>query len=385
MSAVGSTRLVAGRELSETFRRKSFWIVLGVMFLASCAAMIVPDLLADDSNPEYDVAVIGGDPALEATLSAITEQLDIDVEYRDADDVAQAERLVEDDRIDLAFIGGDDPRIVARADQSGRIMVAVRQALTTQATTERLADNGLDEAQITEVLSVPAARLIEVDEESTGRQTTAFVISFVLYLLLLTLMVQVANGVAVEKSNRISEVLLAVVKPSALLFGKVIGVCVVGMVTLLAVAVPVVVKLVVGGSLPPGIGGAIAGSAVWFLLGLALYLTIAGALGALAERQEQTGSVIAPLTFLLIGTFIVAQSSADSVLGTVLAYFPLTSPLMMPFRIALGEAGAIEIIGSLVLLVLSIVAAARIGSTIYSRAIVRTGRKLTLREALRSS
>ncbi len=140
-------------------------------------------------------------------------------------------------------------------------MVAVRQALTTQAMTEQLAADGLDARQIDQVLSVPPPRLIEVDEESSGRQTTAFVISFVLYLLLLTLMVQVANGVAVEKSNRISEVLLAVVKPSALLFGKVIGVCVVGIGTLLAVAVPVVVKLVLGGSLPEGIGGAITGDA----------------------------------------------------------------------------------------------------------------------------
>ena len=385
MSVLGSTRLVAGRELRETFRRRSFWIVLGVMFVASCAAMILPDLLSDDSNPKYDVAVIGDDQELEAALTAITRQLDIDVDYRHAADVADATRLIEDDRLDLALVGGDDPRIVARADQAGRIMVAARQALTTVATTERLAANGLDAAQITEVLSVPPARLVEVDEASTGRQTTAFVISFVLYLLLLTLMVQVANGVAVEKSNRISEVLLAVVKPAALLFGKVIGVCIVGIGTLLAVAVPVIVKMVLGGSLPEGIGAAIAGSALWFLLGLALYLTIAGALGALAERQEQTGSVIAPLTFLLIGTFIVAQSSADSVLGTVLAYFPLTSPLMMPFRIALGEASVVEIVGSLILLVLSIVAAARIGSTIYARAIVRTGRKLTVREALRSS
>ncbi len=63
MSVLGSTGLVAGRELRETFRRRSFWIVLGVMFIASCAAMILPDVLSDDSNPKYTVAVIGDAPS----------------------------------------------------------------------------------------------------------------------------------------------------------------------------------------------------------------------------------------------------------------------------------------------------------------------------------
>ena len=76
---------------------------------------------------------------------------------------------------------------LARADQTGRIMVAARQALTTVAMTERMASDGLDPDQITEVLSVPPARLVEVDEAGTGRRTTAFVISFVLYLLLLVM------------------------------------------------------------------------------------------------------------------------------------------------------------------------------------------------------
>ena len=46
------------------------------------------------------------------------------------------------------------------------------------------------------------------------------------------LMILVANGVAIEKANRISEVLLAIVRPGPLLFGKVIGVGLVGIATL---------------------------------------------------------------------------------------------------------------------------------------------------------
>ena len=63
--------------------------------------------------------------------------------------------------------------------------------------------------------------------------------------------------------------------------------------------------------------GALAGGAIWFVLGMVLFLTLAGSLGSLAERQEEAGVVVAPLTFLLVGTFIAAQSAADTTFGIV--------------------------------------------------------------------
>ena len=121
------------------------------------------------------------------------------------------------------------------------------------------------------------------------------------------LMIGVANGTAIEKANRISEVLLAIVRPSALLFGKVIGVGLVGILTILAATLPVLIKYLAGGDLPAGAGSAVVGGAAWFILGLALYLTIAASLGALVERQEETGSVITPLSILLVATYLVAH------------------------------------------------------------------------------
>jgi ABC-2 type transport system permease protein len=193
----------------------------------------------------------------------------------------------------------------------------------------------------------------------------------------------VANGTAIEKANRISEVLLATVRPPALLFGKVLGVGLAGLLTISAGAAPVAVKVLVGGDLPAGAGSAVLGGLAWFALGLALYLTIAASLGALVERQEETGSVIAPLSMLLVGTYFVAQSAADTPLGTVMAYFPLTSPLIMPSRLALGVASPFEVVASLVLGIVAVVVVCRVGAVVYRRGIVRTGRRLRLSEVLR--
>ena len=68
----------------------------------------------------------------------------------------------------------------------------------------------------------------------------------------------------------------------------------------------------------------------------------------------------------------------------MLGYVPLTSPIVMPSRLALGEASGAEIVASLLLLVAAVVVVGRVGATVYRRAVVRTGRRLKLREVLRS-
>jgi ABC-2 type transport system permease protein len=235
---------------------------------------------------------------------------------------------------------------------------------------------------VADALTTPAAQVVELDKASESRMAASFALSFVLYLLLVMVMFQVANGIAIEKANRISEVLLGIVRPGPLMFGKVLGVGSLGVLALLAASTPVAVKLMIGGDLPEGIGSALAGGMIWFVLGLALYLVLAAALGAMVERQEEAGTVVAPLTVMLVATFIVAQGEADTPVGTVLSYIPLSSPIVMPVRIAMGESNTFEWVASCLILVLAILLAARTGSRVYARAIVHTGRRLKLRDVI---
>jgi ABC-2 type transport system permease protein len=145
------------------------------------------------------------------------------------------------------------------------------------------------------------------------------------------------------------------------------------------------VKALTSGDIPAGLGPAIAGGLPWMLLGIVLYLTTAGALGALVERQEEVGSVIAPLSLLLIGTYVLAQSSADGSFGSFLAVFPYTSPIVMPARLALGDASVGEIVASLAIGVVTVVFVLRLGAAVYRRGIVHTGRRMRLGEVLRTS
>jgi ABC-2 type transport system permease protein len=147
----------------------------------------------------------------------------------------------------------------------------------------------------------------------------------------------------------------------------------------------VVIKAVAGGDLPAGLLQGLAAGAAWFVLGVALYLTLAGALGALVERQEEAGSVVAPLSIVLIASYLIGQSAPESTLGAVLSILPLTSTMVMPARIAVGAATPAEIAASLVLGVVAVVLTVRFGATVYRRAIVRTGRRLKLGDVLRTA
>ncbi|HEX2850190.1 MAG TPA: ABC transporter permease [Acidimicrobiales bacterium] len=390
MSGWEATALVARRELREAFRRRSFWIVGAVLFVGSTAAMVVPALLHRGPGVD-DVAVVGGSPALTRTLVAATGAGGARIRIVDAGDTNGARVAVEKGKVDVAVIAGaaaagaSPPVVYVKAGKHERLVALLQQGLARASVESRLADLGVSQAAAAGALDVAPARIDGVDPSADSRRAVAGIVATVLYILLLSLMIQAANGVAIEKANRISEVLLAIVKPGALLFGKVIGVGIIGTLTLAAGVVPIVVKVVTGGSLPHGTAPAVAGGAAWFLLGVALYLIVAGSLGALVERQEEAGSVVSPLTMILIGSFFVAQSSPDGSLARVLAYVPLSSPVVMPARIAVGSASPVEMAVSLVLGVAGVVLAARIGSIVYRRAIVRTGRRLTVGEVLRAA
>ena len=101
-----STRLVAARELGEALRRRLFWVVVAVLFLASLAGVLLPEVL-DSGRTTYQVTVVGGSPELDARLTdrateierALSGRLQTELQgYRetlDAEFAAQRERGAE--------------------------------------------------------------------------------------------------------------------------------------------------------------------------------------------------------------------------------------------------------------------------------------------------
>jgi ABC-2 type transport system permease protein len=380
MTGMKAISLVAGRELHQAVRRKSFWLVAALLLVGSSVAMTLSQ--RGPKQVTYHVGMVGTSSSIESSIREAARMPLVTVNIESLPDRQAARTAVEKGDTDVAIVVGQNPVIVTQADGDERILGIVERALVADSVSGRLQANGASQADVQEALASLHPRIERLDPAGSSRRGAAAILATVLYLLLIILMMQVANGTAIEKSNRISEVLLAIVRPGALLFGKVIGVGLVGVLTLLCGIVPVAVRLSSGGKLPEGMGSALIGGSAWFVLGIAFYLTLAGALGALVERQEEAGSVVTPLTMTLVAGFFVAQSAPASPLADVLAYVPFTSPLVMPSRIAVGVASPLEMAGSLLVGVVSLAIVVRLGATVYQRAIVRTGKRLRIGEVL---
>jgi ABC-2 type transport system permease protein len=178
-------------------------------------------------------------------------------------------------------------------------------------------------------------------------------------------------------------------RPWQLLAGKILGLGILGLVQIVALAVVGTVGALAFDvvDVPGQVIGTVVSVVLWFVIGYALYASIFAVAASLVSRQEDLGSVLTPTTILLVVGFIIAiQAAGDptSTLATVTSFIPGLSPLVMPVRMAAGEAAWWEVVVAVVLMLVAIALIVRLGGRIYAGALLRTGGKIKMREALQA-
>jgi ABC-2 type transport system permease protein len=379
------TRLVAGRALGDGFSSRSWRIVTGVLLLLGLAIIIVPRLLGDQAV-SYRLAYVDDlSDVVRAQLDTAAELGDFEVSYLAVDDPEQAVRTGE------ANVALDPSASTLYVDSTLTPVfpALVSQAVLAQATTDALEQAGLDPQQIAQIAAtsppeqVPVGRV--ANEERAG---VGFAVGIVLYMALILTGTSIATAVATEKTTRISEVLLAVLRPTQLLVGTVLGVGLLGLVQISALAVPAVVGLSTNDVLavPASATADVAIGVVWFVLGKLLYAFVCAALATLVEKVSEVGTATMPVNILLIGSYLVAVTvtvANPSSWGSVTAsLFPLSAPLVMPVRWASGLVPVWQLVLSMLLTAAAAALLAVLASRVYARGLARTGRRARLRDVL---
>ena len=381
-----TVRLVARREIVERSREKSFLVSTGLTLLIVLGVVLVPPALGLGDPPTYRVAFAEQAQDQADAARAAAEQLDVDLEVVEAPAGAR-DRLTDGDLDALV----EDDRIVVDEELDPELGQVLQSANRQVRATEALGEAGLDPAAVAQAQAVPALPVDAVDPpdpDADARRAIVSIGTFVLYGQLIGYGFWVATGIVEEKSSRVVEVLLATVRPRALLAGKVLGIGVLALGQLLLVAV-----LGVGASAAAGVidVGAAAIEPVllllgWFVLGFAFYACLFAAGAARVSRQEDLQSVTTPGTLLVLVSFFASfyvSDSPDSTAARVLGILPPFSALVAPVREAGGSAEWWEAPLAVALMLLAVAGLVVLAARVYEGSVLRMGGTVGLREALR--
>jgi ABC-2 type transport system permease protein len=391
MNGVRQVWLVAAREIRERGRSRAFLTSLLLMLLAVAASIALPALL-DRGPGTKDVGLTGTTPAgLTAALQARGEAVDTTIRIHHYDTRAGGEAAVRDGDVDVLVVSARELEWRSRTDEQLRAVVT--GAIQLVAIRDRAEAAGIDSDKllaIVEPVSVANVELGQVDGRSPDDENAAFLMTIVLFLAISTYGTMVLSGVVEEKSSRTVEVLLARMPARNLLAGKIAGIGLLGLGQIVTTAVVALVAASLADSfdVPAVRGSVLVWAVVWFVLGYGLFATVFGTLGSLASRTEDTSSVAGPVSTILVLGFLVsfaAIGSADTTWARLVSWFPITAPLAMPNRIAMGAATWWDPVIAVIVTLATVAGLVRLGGRVYTRAILHTGATLSLREAWRSA
>jgi len=380
------TALVAERGLLENVRSRSFKVVTGLMLLLSVAAVTVPQLVGGDRTT-YTIATTGKAPAgIVAALDAAGRSGDFTVEYISRGDENAVRLAVRDGEATSGLAGGT---LYTKAREGGTFPVLVAQAVVALETSRRLAEAGLSPQQVRDLQSIQPPRQVSVGQvDDEGRAGAGFAVGIVLYLALTFAGSAIATTVATEKSTRISEVLLAVLRPSQMIVGTVLAIGTITLAQLLVLATPLAVAVRVTDEigLPAVAAGDIGLAVAWFVLGFVLYAFLFASAAALVDKITEVSSAILPVTMILVVGYMLAvtivMSNPSGAWSVAASIFPLTAPMAMPIRWASGQVPVWQLVLAMTLTAATAMLLVAVASSIYRRALVITGRRVKLREVI---
>lgn len=387
---------VAKREVVTRGRTRGFRAITAIMILIAIAAPIVLAVLPDPSDELQTITIGVGDGApenFEATLKAFAEgQLIVETINLSLTPTEAVDQMLSDGDIDVAF---EPPNILAwEFGEDLTIASLITAALQQDAMSSRAADLGLDSGDLT-TLFTPidlTNRTIGDDDTSEGlRSAAAFVGLFTAFVLPQIFGQLTLLSVVEEKSTRIVEVLLSHLRPQTLLLGKIIGLCALALVQLTLIVAAIVGSLLVVDQveIPSSVWQFVPMFAISVFGGLAMYTTVFALLGSLISRQEDAAQVMMPVFVPLMVGYLAGQSgvwgTADSLMLRILTWFPLTSPMILPVRVARDAIGPFELAISLGLLALGVFLLIKLAGRVYEFTLLRTGARVGWRELIKLS
>lgn len=394
-------RLVAGRELRTYLFKKAAVITNLVLLLLTVGGIVVVGLLTGGDKEPYRLGVQADAatittlaPALEKVTASNGQPLEVrDLAGADAR-TALGESTPEDSRPDMVLVTGQAPALLVQEKADEQVVAGITSVLQQAVLTRSVTELGGDPGTVSTALAsaVPKVTVLEpptTDQAGFGQRYAVLqVVSILMYMVILIGGQAIAGGVVTEKGSRIVEILLACVRPTSLLAGKILGIGCAATLTTGAIAVIAAATARVMDVLPDldvNLDATVGWMLAWMVVGFLLYAVLFAAVASLVSRQEDLATVTMPLILTIVVPYVLSfsmVSDPQNTLFRVLAYLPPFAPFLMPARMTIGVSSVVEQLAALGLAVVTLPLLMRLSATVYTRAVTRTGSRVPLKEVL---
>lgn len=215
------------------------------------------------------------------------------------------------------------------------------------------------------------------------------------YFMLITFGNQILTSITEEKENRVIEMILATIKPTTLLVGKLLSLMVLAFVQIVTILTPVILGYFLLKdrlSLPnfdlsaiPIDPVAVTLGAVIFVISFFMFTGILMTLGAAMPTAKEASSFFGVVMVLVFGPLYAAQlivTDPSNHLVQFLSYFPLTSPIPLLLRNAVGNLPLPNALIAITFLAATAIIVISIGVRIFRFGALEYSRKLSLKEII---
>lgn len=409
--------IIISREYLERVKRKSFIISTILMPILMVGMMVAPAIIAMFSEPETQTIAVIDDTGVIAPMLQNDGSLTFKP-FGAGIDAAKA-----DEAYDAILVIGRD----AVSEPKGNITLYTRGAPSMQnesAIRSQLGDaiesiriDRIDISNLRQIMDQIHANVsidtfrIDREEETATSSTLSYLLGittmFILYMFIILYGQMVMTSIIEEKNNRVLELVVSSVRPTALMLGKILGI---GLVAVTQILIWAVLLIACSIWLMPVLAGAVAGSGdaeltqavttmgdssymlgifgylVLFLIaGYLFYSSIYAAIGSAVDNIQDASQLqsvaILPIIIALILSMTVL-TDPNSTLAMWTSMIPFTSPMVMMARLPFGIP-AWQPVVSLLILVVSLLAMIWLSAKIYRVGIFMYGKKPTITELIR--
>ena len=400
-------------ELAQYFKNKVFVITTIVLVLAVSGLLFAPRIgevikksqNADSSETKKtEVLIKSNSSEINKVLPTIVTSFPQANVKITNDSIEQIKSKIKDQSVNFAFILSSDLKSYTYLTNVSILQDPNLQTMDTLLKTIYsnlyLKKHGLSDTQITEVQNPNITHTIEsISEDGSKNFWYAYVMVFVLYMVIIIFGQKVAMSVVTEKTSRAMEVLITSASPVALMFGKIIASSVAGIIQIAAIFGSAFISYGVNKpyfennaiittlfNFPASLVGYLL---IFFLLGFLVYSFLFGAMASTVSKIEDLSSALMLIQIVFVIGFVASTSAmssgeVNSAFMKFLSLFPLTSPMAMFTRIAMSEVPGLEILLSVVFLIFATILIGYIAAKIYRVGVLMYGTKPTLRKIIKA-